>query len=150
MMGRYMLTKAAMEQLDQLKQKYASVLELIKQQGVVLAHLHVQDNKLYMQGAAPSEQIKNNVWNQIKSVDVSYNDLTADITVDSSLPQPAPTTPVPEAQKYTVVAGDSLSKIAKQFYGDANKYMKIFEANTDTLHDPNKVQIGQVLTIPAK
>ena len=49
---------------------------------------------------------------------------------------------------YTVQAGDSLSKIAKQFYGNANAYMKIFEANKDQLSDPNKIQIGQVLKIP--
>ena len=49
---------------------------------------------------------------------------------------------------YEVAAGDTLSKIAKQFYGDANKYMKIFEANKDQLSDPNKIEVGQKLRIP--
>ena len=44
--------------------------------------------------------------------------------------------------------GDTLSKISKQFYGDANKYMKIFEANRDKLKDPDKIQVGQELVIP--
>ena len=47
-----------------------------------------------------------------------------------------------------VVGGDSLSKIAKHFYGDANQYMKIFEANKDQLSDPNVIRVGQVLRIP--
>ena len=55
----------------------------------------------------------------------------------------------PEAQMYTVVAGDSLSKIAKKFYGDAGKYHVIFEANKPMLKDPDKIYPGQVLRIPA-
>jgi nucleoid-associated protein YgaU len=54
----------------------------------------------------------------------------------------------PEAQLYTVVAGDSLSKIAKKFYGDANKYSKIFDANKPMLKDPDRIYPGQVLRIP--
>ena len=49
---------------------------------------------------------------------------------------------------YTVKAGDTLSKIAKQHYGNANAYMKIFEANKGILQDPDKIQVGQVLKIP--
>jgi len=54
----------------------------------------------------------------------------------------------PEATYYTVVSGDTLSKIAKTNYGDANKYMVIFEANKPMLSDPNKIYPGQVLRIP--
>ncbi|MEP7060847.1 MAG: peptidoglycan-binding protein LysM [Betaproteobacteria bacterium] len=54
----------------------------------------------------------------------------------------------PEAKYYTVVSGDTLSKISKQFYGDANKYTKIFEANKPMLSDPNKIYPGQNLRIP--
>jgi nucleoid-associated protein YgaU len=54
----------------------------------------------------------------------------------------------PEAVYYTVVSGDNLSKIAKQHYGDANKYMKIYEANTPMLKHPDKIYPGQVLRIP--
>lgn len=133
-----------MANLEQLKQKYASVLQLIQSRNVRLDHLHVQDDKLFMQGAAPNEDIKNEVWNAIKAVDATFGDLTCDISIDSSLPAPAP-----EAQKYTVRPGDSLSKIAKQFYGDANQYKRIFDANQDQLDDPNKIQVGQELSIPA-
>ncbi len=49
---------------------------------------------------------------------------------------------------YEVKAGDSLSKIAKREYGDANKWPSIFEANRDTLKDPDKIFPGQKLNIP--
>ena len=54
----------------------------------------------------------------------------------------------PESKYYAVVSGDTLSKISKQFYGDANKYMKIFDANKPMLSDPNKIYPGQNLRIP--
>ncbi|MFO1283791.1 MAG: peptidoglycan-binding protein LysM [Burkholderiales bacterium] len=54
----------------------------------------------------------------------------------------------PEAQYYTVKSGDNLSKISKQYYGDPNKYMKIFEANKPMLSHPDKIYPGQVLRIP--
>ena len=56
--------------------------------------------------------------------------------------------PEPEAVFYTVVGGDTLSKIAKAQYGDAGKYPVIFEANKPMLTDPNKIYVGQVLRIP--
>lgn len=56
--------------------------------------------------------------------------------------------PEPEARMHTVASGDSLSKIAKQYYGDAMKYTVIFEANQPMLTDPNKIYPGQVLRIP--
>ena len=53
-----------------------------------------------------------------------------------------------EAKYYTVVSGDTLSKISKTQYGDANKYMTIFEANRPMLQHPDKIYPGQVLRIP--
>ena len=54
----------------------------------------------------------------------------------------------PAARFYTVVKGDTLSKIAKAHYGDAMKYPVIFEANKPMLSDPDKIYPGQVLRIP--
>jgi len=53
-----------------------------------------------------------------------------------------------ETKTCVVKRGDTLSKIAKEHYGDANRYMDIFNANRDKLSDPNKIQIGQELVIP--
>jgi len=136
-----------MDRLEELKNKYANALALVQQQGIRLAHFHVQDNKLYLQGAAPSAEIKNALWNQIKAINPACDDIMADITVDSSLRQPE-SPRAPKQTCYTVQPGDSLFKIAKQFYGDSNDYMRIFEANKDRLSDPNKIQIGQELVIP--
>ena len=55
----------------------------------------------------------------------------------------------PEAQFYTVVSGDTLSKISKQFYGDANKYKQIFEANKPMLKSPDKIYPGPEPSHPA-
>jgi len=129
-----------MADLEQLKLKYGSVLNTINQLGVRLTHVHVQDNKLYVEGAAGSEAIKNKIWDQAKLVDPSYSDLTLNLTIDPSL--------APTEQIYTVAAGDSLSKIAKHFYGNANEFMRIFEANRDKLTDPDKIKVGQQLVIP--
>jgi nucleoid-associated protein YgaU len=133
-----------MASLEELKTKYAPALKKIEEQGVRLQNLHIQDNKLFIKGAAPTDAAKNEVWTAIKSVDRTYGDLTADITIDPSLPPPKP-----KEQAYTVQSGDTLSKISKQFYGDANRYMKIFDANKDQLKDPNTIKAGQVLRIPA-
>ncbi len=144
-----------MDRLEELKTKYKSVLDVIQQQNVKLSHLHVQDNKLFLQGAAPSEEAKNTVWNQIKAIDPKYSDLTCDLTIDASLAQPqraasaAAASGSPSgARHYTVQAGDSLSKIAKEFYGNANDYQKIVDANRDTIQDPNKIKVGADLVIP--
>jgi nucleoid-associated protein YgaU len=133
-----------MDRFDELKLKYQSVLDLISQKGVRLAHLHVQDNKLFLQGAAPSQDSKNAVWNQIKLVDASFGDLTCDLSVDESLAPPAPA-----ARSYTVKAGDSLWKIAQQFYGNGAQYPKIITGNPGRLKDEKTViHPGDVLVIP--
>jgi nucleoid-associated protein YgaU len=104
-------------------------------------------------GKAPSNEAKNKVWDKIKQVDSAYPDVKADITVDSSIApgesSGAGSSADREAEQiYTVEAGDTLSKISKQFYGEASLYMNIFEANRDKLNDPNKIQPGMELRIP--
>ena len=66
----------------------------------------------------------------------------------STAPETPPVAAGPAASTYTVVKGDSLSKIAKREYGDAQKWPRIFEANRDTIKDPDLIHPGQVLKIP--
>jgi nucleoid-associated protein YgaU len=116
------------------------LIDLAKERGVHLKNVHVENDKLLIRGDAPTQAVKNEVWNRIKAIDATHADLTAAIGIDSSLPVPP--------RIYEVVGGDSLSKIAKNFYGDANQYHKIFDANRDQLQDPNKIKVGQKLKIP--
>jgi nucleoid-associated protein YgaU len=136
------------DRFEQLKLKYQSVLNFIQAQNVQLQNLNLQGDQLLIRAAAPSDAIKNRVWDQIKLVDPTYSDLVVDITAPmaaaAAVGGPA-TTP---QRTYTVLPGDSLSKISKQFYGDPNKYMKIFEANTDKMSDPDKIKVGTQLLIP--
>src|SRR6476469_2182407 len=117
------------QKFDQLKQKYQSVVNSMQQQQVRLDNLNMQGDKLFMRAEAPSEEAKNRVWDQIKMVDSSYSDLIADISVNQSAQAPrtqtagASVSGGQSSRTYTVQPGDSLSKISKQFYGDANQYM---------------------------
>jgi nucleoid-associated protein YgaU len=71
--------------------------------------------------------------------------------VQSGSSSTAPPTPSQASRTttYTVVKGDSLSKIAKKLLGDAQAWPRIFEANRSIISDPDLIQPGQVLTIPA-
>jgi LysM repeat protein len=139
------------DKLEQLKAKYQSVLNFIEQQqNTQLQNVNMEGDKLFIRAAAPSQDVKNKIWDQIKLVDPSFSDLTADISAPEAAAAAAaggaPATAT--ARTYTVQAGDNLSKISKHFYGDPNQYMKIVNANKETLPDPDKIKPGMELNIP--
>jgi nucleoid-associated protein YgaU len=148
-----------MASFEELKTKYQSVLEVIEEEQVSVKNLHLQDDKLFIKGVAPSVEAANKVWDEIKRVNPSANDISADFPVDTSMKvqrpaqQPQRETekeqPTSNVRMYTVKSGDTLSKISKQFYGSASDYMKIFDANRDKLTDPDKIKVGEELKIPA-
>ena len=123
-----------MADLEQLKQKYQSVLHTLEIEGAQVQPLGLDGEQLVLSATVVSEASKNRVWDSIKSVDASFADLKHNIQV------------VAGQQVYTIQAGDNLSKISKYFYGNANKYMDIAKANG--LADPDKIKVGQQLTIP--
>ena len=139
--------------LERLKQKYQPALTLMQQLQVQLQNVNMEGTKLLIRGVAPSADIKNRIWDQVKLIDSSYSDLICDLSV-SQAPPGAQTmtmgasTSVPSQRRYTVKSGDTLSKISRQFYGDANQYQKIFDANRSILRDPNTINPGQELVIP--
>ena len=139
----------AQQRFDQLKQKYQTVLNTADQQQIQFHNLHVEGDKLYIKGVAPSDDAKNKFWDQIKLVNPNADDISADISVSQSAQGAAVGGGQGTGgQSYTVKSGDTLSKISKQFYGDSNEYMRIFYANRNELKDPDKIQVGQQLVIP--
>jgi nucleoid-associated protein YgaU len=136
---------------EQLKKKYQPVLNLMQQLQVQLQNINMEGSKLLIRATAPSAQVKNKIWDQVKLIDSSFSDLICDI----SAPQESATMTAGASmsggqgqRRYTVKAGDTLSKISREFYGDPNQYSKIFNANRNILADPNKISPGQDLLIP--
>jgi nucleoid-associated protein YgaU len=104
----------------------------------------VDDEKVTLTGTIDTIDNKNKVIVTAGNID-GISSVEDRIIV---LQPPVVTPPPPEKQFYTVKKGDYLSKIAKQVYGNANKYNIIFEANKPMLKDPNLIYPGQVLVIP--
>jgi nucleoid-associated protein YgaU len=110
-----------------------------------------EGDRLNFRGTVGSEDEKNQIWNAIKTVPDWQKDINADIRVVPRA-QPVGTSgaaTATAAKTYTVKAGDTLSKIAKEHLGDANAYMNIFNANKDQLSDPDTIKPGQVLKLPS-
>jgi len=126
-----------------LREKYAYAISTAK--GKFDGSAQEENGKLHFVGSVTTEDEKNLIWNAIKTIPDWKNEVVADIKVTGG---PAAAAPAQSAKTYTVQSGDTLSKIAKTHMGDANSYMKIFEANRDQLTDPNLIKPGQVLRIP--
>ncbi len=121
-----------------LKEKYQSVLELAAKLGVRLEGVAEEAGKLKVKGMAPYQLDKELVWDKIKTLPGWENEIAADIRVEKT----------DIFGVYTVQAGDTLSKIAKQLLGSPNKYMEIFNINKDVLKNPDMIKIGQQIKLP--
>jgi nucleoid-associated protein YgaU len=117
-----------------LKNKYQTVADFMSRNAFQMQHFHVENGKAVLTASAPTEYLKNRAWDEIKKVDPGFKDLHHDITVGSGT-------------MYVVKSGDNLSVTSKSFYGNANAYSKIAEANN--ISNPDKIQVGQQLKIPA-
>ena len=105
-----------------------------------------RDGKLYFKGTTQTQEEANQIWDAIKTIPDWSTDIVADIKATGG---GASAAAAASAQTYTVKAGDTLSKIAKEHLGNANAYMKIYEANRDQLSNPDLIKPGQVLKLPA-
>ena len=128
-----------------LRDKYAWAIQTAKKIGMQ-GSADERDGKLYFHGTVANDDQVNEIWNAIKTIPDWRTDIVADI---KSTGAPAPATAATQSgTTYTVKAGDTLSKIAKEMLGNANLYMEIFNANRDQLENPDKIKAGQVLHIP--
>ena len=127
-----------------LREKYNHAIQVAKSVGMQ-GNADERDGKLYFKGTTKTQQDANKIWDAIKTVGEWSKEVVADIqaTADHTA------SVVAEAGRtYTVKAGDTLSRIAKDLFGNADAYHKIFDANRDQLADPDKIKPGQVLKIP--
>lgn len=122
-----------------VKAKYQPVLELGEKLNIKDGDVREEDGVLKIKGEANTQYEKNILWDKIKEIGgENPSDIKANITVaDDSI-----------YHRHTVQSGESLSKIAKHYYGDAMKYNKIFEANRNILNNPDLIHPGQELVIP--
>ncbi len=122
-----------------VKNKYQEVLNLGENLGIKDGDVSVEGDILKIKGMANTPYEKDILWDKIKELGgENPSDIKANITVaDDSV-----------YHRHTVKSGESLSKIAKHYYGDPMKYKKIFEANTNILKNPDVIHPDQVLVIP--
>lgn len=120
-----------------------AIANYINTQNLGVSNLQVQfdgsQGKVTVQGVAPTQTAK-------EKVTLCCGNVANVQSVDNLM---SVTNPEPEAQYHDVVRGDTLSAISKKYYGDANKYNTIFEANKPMLSNPEKIYPGQKLRIPA-
>ncbi|TDU40230.1 LysM domain-containing protein [Gelidibacter sediminis] len=122
-----------------VKSKYQSVLDLGQELNIQNGDVSEENGVLKIKGTAKTQYEKNLLWDKIKAIGgENPSDIKADIKVaDTSV-----------YARHTVKSGETLGKIAKQYYGDASKYQKIFSANTDILKNPDMIHPDQELIIP--
>ena len=121
-----------------LMDKYKDLFQLANTVGLKNPDVKEEGGKLKISGKTEYQLGANQLWDNIKSHAGWENEVVANIQAERS----------DAFGVYTVVSGDTLSKIAKEFLGDAKRYQEIFNANKDTLTDPDKIKVGQTLTIP--
>ncbi len=121
-----------------LTQKYQAVVDAAKNLGVRIDSAAEEGGKFKIKGTAPYQLEKDLVWDKIKTVSGWENEIAADIRVEKT----------DIFGVYTVQPGDTLSKISKSLFGNANRYMEIFNFNKDVLSNPDLIKVGQKLKLP--
>ncbi len=119
--------------------KYSPVMELANNFWMKDSSVTEENGVLKVYGVVRTQYEKNKLWDKIKEIGGEMpSDIQADIRVENT----------DYYHIHEVVSGDTLSKIAKHYYGDPMKYPKIFEANRDQLDNPDLIKVGQKLKIP--
>lgn len=120
-----------------LRDKYQSLITMAEGNGVSDLNIQEQENVLHITGTAPSEAVKQQLWDEYNRLDpdMRAGDVVMNLEVAAG-----------SEVFYTVAPGDSLSKIATQYTGMT--WQKIFEANRDQIKNPDLIHPGQKLRIP--
>ena len=121
-----------------LQDKYRELVTAAQSSRVSSLQVREQDNVLYIDGVAPSEEIKQKLWDIYGKIDPNYR--SADLVMNIKAMQGASST-----KEYVVVSGDNLTKIGKKFNV---KWKDIFEANKDKIKNPDHIEPGWKLNIP--
>jgi LysM repeat protein len=123
-----------------LQNDYKDVLEVAKNVGAKVESRE-ENGKLIIQGTVEHAWDRDRMWDQIKAKHANWqNEIVVMLNVTHAEPYGV----------YTVKSGDTLSKLAKEIYGDAKLYPRIFEINKDQLKNPDQIKVGQVLKLPPK
>jgi nucleoid-associated protein YgaU len=121
-----------------LHDKYSDVLGLAQQLNVKNGNVKEEGGKLKLWGTTEYQLEANQLWDKIKEHQGWENEIQADIQAEKK----------DVYGYYTVKSGDNLSKLAKHFLGESNRYMDIFNVNKDQLSNPDMIKVGQRLKIP--
>ncbi len=148
--------------------KVQSALETVRGQfPTAQINAQVADESVTLTGRAPDVDTKGRImaaFNSVVETKNTINQIAVDTpqstpagmqmggsaTPRAATPQASPigTSAATEARTHTVASGETLSALAKRYYGDASQYHKIFDANRDQLSDPDRINVGQKLKIP--
>lgn len=120
-----------------LRDKYQSLITMAEGSGVADLNIQEQDDVLHIHGTAPSEAVKQQLWDEYNRLDPDMR--SGDVVLNLDVAAGSETI-------HTVVSGDSLSKIATKYPGVT--WQKIFEANRDQIKNPDLIHPGQKLRIP--
>jgi len=123
-----------------LMDKYNDLFALANQIGLKNPDVKEEGGKIRISGQTEYQLDANRLWDNIKTHAGWENEVVADIQAQRS----------DAFGVHTVASGDTLSKLAKTYLGDAGRYMDIFNANKDQLSNPDLIKVGQKLNIPAR
>ena len=121
-----------------LQTKYRELIDAASTRGVSDLQVRQQENVLYIDGTAPTHEAKQQLWDIYNRIDPDYR--SGDLVMNLALPEGA-------VQEYVVAKGDSLTKIGEKY---GVPWKEIYEANRDRIKDPDLIQPGWKLKIPAK
>ncbi len=121
-----------------LQQKYQQLIKYAQSAGITNLQVREQNNVLYIDGQATSENARKQIWDIYNKIDPDYR--SGDLILNVTVPEAA-------GNEYVVVKGDTLSSIGKRF---GVGWKEIFEANPDQIKNPDLIQPGWKLKIPGK